>query len=80
LELFELFEFHQVRRMHGITEKSWSDQRLEIANEIEDLGPSYRIQLRSGWVKYLEHANAHGIVQPDIVPQATPRKIVVTDE
>ena len=66
--------------MHGITEKSWSEQRLGIAQEIEDLGTSYRIQLRSGWVKYLEHANAHGIVQSDIVPQVAPKKIVVTDE
>jgi hypothetical protein len=53
---------------------------LGIAQEIEDLGTSYRIQLRSGWVKYLEHANAHGIVQSDIVPQVAPKKIVVTDE
>ena len=66
--------------MHGITEKSWSDQRFGIAKEIEDLGPSYRIQLRSGWVKYLQHANAHGSVQPDNVPKVVPKKIVVADE
>jgi hypothetical protein len=80
LELFELFELYQVRRMHGITETSWSDKRREIANEIEDLGPSYRIQLRSGWVKYLQHANAHGSVQTDNVPKVAPKKIVVADE
>ena len=66
--------------MHGITETSRSDKRLEIANEIEDIGPSYRIQLRSGWVKYLQNANANGSVHPDNVPKVVPKKVVVADE
>ena len=60
LQLLCLFSLFQVRANNGIHESIWLAERIDIANEIRNLGAGYRQILRDGWVRYLSLKNAAG--------------------